>query len=141
MTLVSSPDQRWIDLGLGNFIFIPTAGETLVAPGGEPVAFDAAQDLLRVSFYPEQGLSSINYQYRVRRVAHLSESGALVKTEAWDDLVAKVRATNETPGCLGDRCYCNLPREQRLQYSLLYQYDRQFFRLPPRPASMALGRG
>ena len=118
MTLVSSPDQRWIDLGLGNFIFIPTAGETLVAPGGEPVAFDAAQDLLRVSFYPEQGLSSINYQYRVRRVAHLSESGALVKTEAWDDLVAKVRATNETPGCLGDRCYCNLPLEQRLQNSL-----------------------
>ena len=141
MTLVSSPDQRWIDLGLGNFIFIPTAGETLVAPGGEPVAFDAAQDLLRVSFYPEQGLSSINYQYRVRRVAHLSESGALVKTEAWDDLVAKVRATNETPGCLGDRCYCNLPLEQRLQNSLLYQNDRQFFRLPPRPASMALGRG
>ena len=77
MTLVSSPDERWIDIGTGNFIF-PTAGETLDAPGGEPVAFDAAQDLLRVSFYPEQGLSSINYQYvpRAEGGASLRERGA-----------------------------------------------------------------
>jgi len=70
----SAVDRHW-----DRQLHLPdSAGETLVAPGGEPVAFDAAQDLLRVSFYPEQGLSSINYQYvpRAEGGASLRERGA-----------------------------------------------------------------
>ncbi|EOD12551.1 hypothetical protein EMIHUDRAFT_120083, partial [Emiliania huxleyi CCMP1516] len=117
MILHVSKSGKWLSMaGAAGFFYAPSASETLKGPDGEKVAFDSSQDLVRVDyrskFDPHSGTS---YQYRCRRVAYLDSERQLVKTPAFEEMVAQVRAPLKNPGCLGDRCYSNLSWPQRLE--------------------------
>ena len=125
MILHVSKSGKWLSMaGAAGFFYAPSASETLKGPDGEKVAFDSSQDLVRVDyrskFDPHSGTS---YQYRCRRVAYLDSERQLVKTPAFEEMVAQVRAPLKNPGCLGDRCYSNLSWPQRLENQQLLAID------------------
>jgi len=139
MSFIASAAMKWLHAGPGTFVYIPGSDEVLRDADGNEVPFDSSQDLLRISGDPEG--KAPDYQYRCRRIAYLAPDGSLVRTPAWEELIAKVRAENPTPGSCGGRLYTNLTIEQRLQNTLDYLNDRQIYRLPPTPlATQAINR-
>ena len=137
MILHVSKSGKWLSMaGAAGFFYAPSASETLKGPDGEKVAFDASQDLVRVDyrskFDPHSGTS---YQYRCRRVAYLDSERQLVKTPAFEEMVAQVRAPLKNPGCLGDRCYSNLSWPQRLENQQLLASELLVKTAPPHAAA------
>jgi len=61
-------------------------GDQIHRPDGSPVEFEPG-DMMRMAFHDNTDPSSgLAYQYLVRRVAYMDDSGNLVKTKAYEEL-------------------------------------------------------
>jgi len=106
-----SPDGKWINIALvsttpssqdSHWIYVIQEGDTFTRPDGTQIEITPGQDMMRLSYVG----GSIFYQYLVRRVAYLNSDGALVKTKAYEELLAEAQKTDADLLC----GYCGCPR-------------------------------
>lgn len=84
----ASSDGKWIHikihLGGNHWIYVLQPGDVLRRPDGTKLDITPGEDLLRVSYDASGGYM---YQYLVRRIAYLDDSGALVKTQRYQEIL------------------------------------------------------
>merc|ERR1711904_347337 len=79
------PDRKFININ-PQWIYVMQPGDQIHRPDGSPVEFEPG-DMMRMAFHDNSDPSScLAYQYLVRRVAYMDESGNLVKTKAYEEL-------------------------------------------------------
>jgi hypothetical protein len=106
-------DGKWVcflakDYSDPQWAYVMQEGDVLRRPDGSTAAA-APGDMVRVNYSsPYDPSSWIGYQYRVRCVARLDESGTLVKTAAYDEMLRLAEASNPYRGCCCNYCLCNL---------------------------------
>lgn len=107
LRLEISPSGRWMNLDPFWF-YVPQPGDEIIDAHGDKLEW-APGDLMRVSWKePMDPASGLRYQYRVRRIAYRDAGGSLVKTGAFEELVALAKADQEYPSrCCG---YGGMPR-------------------------------
>jgi len=136
-----APDSGWVSIagssGNPTWMYRPKEGETFKYPDGSTLVPEK-YSLMRVTWGDDANpTSEISYQYWVRRVAYLDESGNLVKTPAYDELKRLSTQPQTYPPCCGctmcgycvcrpQTCYCaplslrdypELPSHTVIQYA------------------------
>eukprot|EP00401_Gymnodinium_catenatum_P017597 CAMPEP_0117538532 /NCGR_PEP_ID=MMETSP0784-20121206/42526_1 /TAXON_ID=39447 /ORGANISM="" /LENGTH=280 /DNA_ID=CAMNT_0005335147 /DNA_START=112 /DNA_END=954 /DNA_ORIENTATION=- len=97
-----SPDGKWIKIDLlpqpscnTNWIYVIQEGDVFTRPDGIRLDVTPGEDLMRLTYL----CGKLQYQYIVRRVATLSSDGELVKTKAYEELLADVQKTDADMRC------------------------------------------
>ncbi|CAE7464233.1 Stra6 [Symbiodinium pilosum] len=90
--LEMSPDGKWIHITFGpgkaaHWIYVIQPGDVFKTPEGEVLDVTPGEDMMRISQDSLDTSSKITFQYLVRRVAYLDDSGKLVKTPNYDKLM------------------------------------------------------
>merc|ERR1719401_719786 len=122
-----SPDGKWIHIRLiaqsgrdSHWIYVIQEGDVFTRPDGTQIEFTPGRDMMRLSFVGER----IAFQYLVRQVAYLNSDGELVKTEAYEKLLAEAKKTDAD--MLGGECGCprfftssrkNITDQQAIRYA------------------------
>jgi len=108
-----SSDGKWVcflkpGYEVPQWAYVMQPGDELKRPNGELVPCDEG-DLVRMNFVSMfDPTTPMFYQYRLRRVAYYDDSGALVKTRAYDEYVKLAKAPTPHQGCCCNYCLCNL---------------------------------
>lgn len=100
-----SPNGKWISVevscGRGHFIYVIQPGDKIRRPDGTLVDVTPGEDMMRISFEEFDPESPITYQYLLRRVAYLDDSGVLVKTNNFKELEQVVKEST----CCRECCH------------------------------------
>merc|ERR1712232_830380 len=95
-------------------------------------------DFLRFNHWtPYKWDSKVTYQYMMRRVAYLDDSGSLVETSACDEL--QDQATRKPPSsafCCGFGA-CNMTKEEYFDYAYSVMSHTQVVNFAPKRAGAA----
>merc|ERR1719343_543937 len=97
-----SPDGKWINIQLvvqsandSHWIYVIQDGDVFRRPDNTIVDVTPGQDMMRLSYMDGE----IVFQYLVRRVAFLTSDGELVKTKAYEELLAEAKKTDDEMLC------------------------------------------
>eukprot|EP00440_Ansanella_granifera_P036225 gb/GFBE01039308.1/.p1 GENE.gb/GFBE01039308.1/~~gb/GFBE01039308.1/.p1 ORF type:complete len:348 (+),score=57.36 gb/GFBE01039308.1/:1-1044(+) len=99
-----SPNKKWVSLG-GYFMYVIQPGDTFTRPDGTPIKAVPGEDMMRCNFKQwDDATTEVMYQYMVRKIAYLDDSGKLVKTKNYDELLRRATLPDE-PGCCCNYVY------------------------------------
>eukprot|EP00928_Gymnodinium_smaydae_P004412 TRINITY_DN11503_c1_g4_i1.p1 TRINITY_DN11503_c1_g4~~TRINITY_DN11503_c1_g4_i1.p1 ORF type:complete len:326 (-),score=45.68 TRINITY_DN11503_c1_g4_i1:121-1098(-) len=114
-----SPDGKWIAIQEQSSANLAAMWMYVIQPGDKFVLSDGSNlevepgDMMRVNYEnPLDPRSRIKYQYIVRRVAILDDSGKLVKTRGYDQLLQQASKQPAHRGVCCDYCLFNLTADQ-----------------------------
>lgn len=97
-----SPSRKWMHITMHDndthFAYVIQPGDVLRGPDGCIMDLTPGEDLLRISYTSRDdvdaksvGAGSITYLYLARRIAYLDESGRLVKTKRYEEMLESSR--------------------------------------------------
>jgi len=143
MRLEVSPNEKWLSFcgsGEPQWMYMPSPGEQYTTPDGKTIVPDP-EELMRVSFKDSSDYTSeVTYQYRVRKIAYLSEDGTLVKTSAYNDLLeAATMPLEPSPCCFGQ--YWCVSDEQRAYKNMPQLPSQTVVKYAPPPPGAAVASG
>lgn len=127
---------KWVWLGSEKYgspewMYVMQEGEVLRRPDGSTVPCDPG-DMVRVDYKdPYDPSSEIVNQYRARCVARLDESGALIKTAAYDEMVRLALAPDPHKGFCCNYCLCNLTYKEIAEDLVVLSDQQAIIYYPP----------
>ena len=98
--LETSPNGKWTHITFAetkasHWIYVIQPEDVFKTPDGEVIDVTPGDDMMRISFDSLDTTGGIGFQYLVRRVAYLDESGKLVKTPNHEKLMKVAKSGSQ----------------------------------------------